>query len=205
MLPDPPPVALAVLISGGGTTLQNLIDRIVAGTLSARIVQVISSKSSVAGVERAQRAGLPVAAIARKDHDSNDAFSARIFDLCRQSRAELVSLAGFLQLLRIPSDFEGRVINIHPSLLPKFGGKGMFGQHVHEAVLAAGEQETGCTVHLVDNEYDHGPVILQRRVPVLPDDTASSLAARVFEQECIAYPEAVAQLAANIRHRRMVP
>lgn len=188
---SPPPVAIAVLLSGGGTTLQNLIDRIAAGTLSARIVQVISSKPDVFGVERAKRAGLPVEVLRRRDFPSVEAFSEQVFERCRRAGAGLVCLAGFLQLLRVPADFEERVLNIHPALLPKFGGQGMYGHHVHKAVLAAGETESGCTVHVVDNEYDHGPVILQRRVPVLPGDTPETLAARVFEQECEAYPEAI--------------
>jgi phosphoribosylglycinamide formyltransferase-1 len=107
------------------------------------------------------------------------------------SDADLVCMAGFLSLWRIPDDMMGRVINIHPALLPDFGGKGMYGLRVHRAVLAAGRTESGCTVHFCDNEYDHGPIILQRKVPVLPDDTPESLSARVFEQECIGYPEAV--------------
>jgi phosphoribosylglycinamide formyltransferase-1 len=103
-------------------------------------------------------------------------------------------MAGFLSLWTIPPDLAGRVLNIHPALLPKFGGKGMHGHHVHEAVLAAHETESGCTVHYADNTYDTGPIILQRKVPVLPADTPDSLAARVFEQECLAYPEAIRQV-----------
>jgi phosphoribosylglycinamide formyltransferase-1 len=103
----------------------------------------------------------------------------------------LVCLAGFLQLISIPEDFQGRVMNIHPALIPAFCGKGFYGHHVHEAVLAYGVKITGCTVHFCDNQYDHGPIILQRAVPVLDDDTPDSLAARVFQQECEAYPEAI--------------
>ena len=108
-----------------------------------------------------------------------------------EKRIDLVCLAGYLRWLKIEPRYRGRVMNIHPALLPKFGGPGMYGHHVHRAVLAAGETESGCTVHFVDEEYDHGPVILQRTCPVLPDDDPDSLAARVFEQECKAYPEAV--------------
>ena len=186
---------IAVLLSGGGTTLQNLIDRIAARSLDARIVQVISSKPSAFGIERARRAGLPVNVIARGDCSTTDAFSEQIFERCRRSGARLVCMAGFLQLLRIPDDFAHRVVNIHPSLLPAFGGKGMYGHHVHEAVLAYGAKVSGCTVHFADNEFDHGPIILQRPVPVLDDDTPASLAERVFEQECIAYPEAIQLIA----------
>jgi phosphoribosylglycinamide formyltransferase 1 len=190
-LPPMPPLSIAVLISGGGTTLQNLIDRIATGALHARIVLVISSRADAYGVVRAKQAGLPIGIFSRRDFPSTEAFSKTIFELCRQHGAELVCLGGFLHLLRIPKDFHGRVMNIHPALLPAFGGKGMYGRHVHQAVLAAGVKESGCTVHFVDNEYDHGPVIVQRRVPVLKDDTPETLAARVFEEECEAYPEAI--------------
>jgi formyltetrahydrofolate-dependent phosphoribosylglycinamide formyltransferase len=182
---------LAVLISAGGTTLQNLIDRIADGRLEAQIVQVISSNPGVFGLERAARAGLPAAVVSRREAGSRDEFSRRIFDLCRQARADLVCMAGFLQLLTIPEDFHGRVLNIHPALIPAFCGKGFYGHHVHEAVLAAGVKVTGCTVHFADNEYDHGPIILQRAVPVRENDTPDTLADRVFEQECEAYPEAI--------------
>ncbi len=196
------PVTLAVLISGSGTTLQNLIDRIADGRLQARIVRVVSSKASAFGLTRATAAGLSTAVVERKQFDSVESFSAAIFAECRTSGAELVCLGGFLQLLRIPPDFAGRVLNIHPALLPAFGGKGMYGHHVHEAVLRAGVAESGCTVHLVDDEYDHGPIVLQRRVPVHSDDTPESLAARVFAAECDAYPEAIRVVAEQLRPRQ---
>ena len=189
------PLPIAVLLSGGGTTLQNLIDRIQDRSLPAQIVQVIANKPGVLGIERARKAALPVEVVERKTFSSTEAFSESIFKLCRAARAQLVCLAGFLQLLRIPEDFIHRVMNIHPSLLPAFGGKGMFGHHVHEAVLAYGAKVSGCTVHFADNEFDHGPVVLQRTTPVHDDDTPDTLAARVFEQECIAYPEAIRMLA----------
>jgi phosphoribosylglycinamide formyltransferase-1 len=182
---------LVVLLSAGGTTLQNLIDRLADGRLTAEIGEVISSNPDVFGVERARRAGLPTTVITRKDAGSREEFSRRIFDRCRTAGADLVCMAGFLQLLTIPDDFRHRVMNIHPSLLPAFGGKGYYGHHVHEAVLAYGTKVTGCTVHFADNEFDHGPVILQRTVPVLDDDTAETLAARVFVEECEAYPQAI--------------
>lgn len=185
------PISIAVLLSGGGTTLQNLIDRINDGTLPARIVHVIGSRDGLAGIERARKAGLPFQVIQRKSFPSRETFSDAIFDVCRSSGADLVCMAGFLQLIRIPEDFTHRVLNIHPALLPEFGGKGMYGHHVHEAVLASGAKVSGCTVHFADNEFDHGPVILQRSVPVLDGDTPDTLAARVFEQECVAYPEAI--------------
>jgi formyltetrahydrofolate-dependent phosphoribosylglycinamide formyltransferase len=182
---------LAVLVSGGGTTLQNLIECIAAGQLQAEIVLVVSNNPEAYALVRAQRAGLPTAVVRRKDCSSRDEFSQRIFDLCRACGADLVCMAGFLQLLTIPEDFQLRVMNIHPSLIPAFCGKGFYGHHVHEAVLEAGVKITGCTVHFADNQYDHGPIILQRAVPVLDDDTPESLAQRVFEAEKEAYPEAI--------------
>jgi len=182
------PIKLAVLISGGGRTLLNLHDRIRDGSLNATVHVVVSSRADAQGVERARNAGLRLVVLDRKSL-SADRFQRGVTEaVCG---AELVCMAGFLSLWRIPDDWRGRAINIHPALLPEFGGKGMYGHHVHEAVLAAGKKESGCTVHFCDNEYDHGPIILQRRVPVLPDDTPESLAARVFEQEGIAYPEAI--------------
>jgi len=120
-----------------------------------------------------------------------ETYSARIVELLEAAGAGLVVQAGFLSLWRIPPRYEGKVMNIHPALLPDFGGAGMFGHHVHEAVLSAGSKVSGCTVHFVTNEYDAGPIIVQRRVPVIEGDTAETLGARVFEQECIAYPEAI--------------
>ncbi|MCS6977145.1 MAG: phosphoribosylglycinamide formyltransferase [Gemmatales bacterium] len=185
------PIRLAVLVSAGGTTLQNLMDEIAAGRLDARIVQVVSSNADAFALVRAQRAGIPTAVVSRKQVASRAEFSQRIFDLCRTAQAELVCMAGFLQLVTIPDDFQLRVMNIHPSLIPAFCGKGFYGHHVHQAVLEAGVKITGCTVHFADNEYDHGPIILQRAVPVLDDDTPETLAQRVFAEEKIAYPEAI--------------
>ena len=143
------------------------------------------------GVNRARDLGLPVDVIMRRDYATAEDFSAAIWKLMDQDQPDLVCMAGFLSLLIIPDRYLGRVMNIHPALLPKHGGKGMYGQRVHEAVLAAGDTESGCTVHLANNEYDRGPIVLQRRCPVLENDTPESLAARVFVQECEAYPEAI--------------
>lgn len=184
-------IRLAVLLSGSGTTLQNLLDRITAGRLAAQVVVVVSSKPDVFGLARAQQAGIPTAVVERKQCASVEEFSARIFQHCRQAGAELVCLAGFLQLIQIPDDFRNRVLNIHPALVPAFCGKGYYGHRVHEAVLEYGAKVSGCTVHFADNQYDHGPIIRQRPVPVLDDDTPDTLAARVFAEECEAYPEAI--------------
>jgi phosphoribosylglycinamide formyltransferase 1 len=185
------PIRLAVLVSAGGTSLQNLIDRIHDGRLRAEIAVVVSSNANVYALERARRANIPTAVVARKDSGSRAEFSRRIFAQCREARADLVCMAGFLQLIEVPDDYLGRVMNIHPALIPAFCGKGYYGHHVHEAALAYGVKVSGCTVHFADNEYDHGPIIVQRPVPVLDDDTPERLAARVFGQECEAYPEAI--------------
>jgi formyltetrahydrofolate-dependent phosphoribosylglycinamide formyltransferase len=185
------PLRLAVLVSGGGTTLQNFLDRCADGRLPAQVVQVIASRADSFALERARQAGVCAAVIERKAAGSLEEFSQRIFEHCREQRAELVCLAGFLQLVQVPDDFRDRVMNVHPALIPAFCGKGFYGHHVHEAVLAAGAKVSGCTVHFADNEYDHGPIILQRSVAVLEDDTPDALARRVFDQECEAYPEAV--------------
>jgi phosphoribosylglycinamide formyltransferase 1 len=186
-----PPLRLAVLLSGSGTTLQNLLDYSARGDLPATVAVVVSSNAAAFGLSRARAAGVPAHVVERKACGSREEFSRRIFDHCRAAKADLVCLAGFLQLLQIPGDFQGRVLNIHPALIPAFCGKGFHGRHVHAAVLAAGVKVSGCTVHFADNEYDHGPIVLQRVVEVRDDDTPESLAARVFEQECQAYPEAI--------------
>lgn len=182
---------LAVLVSGGGRTMVNIAEQIAAGKLDAEIALVVASRPDASGIGRAQALGLPTHLVARKQYPDVQAFSEAVWSLVRRAKADLVCLAGFLSMLHVPADYTGRVMNIHPSLLPKFGGKGMYGHHVHEAVIAAGEKESGCTVHLCDNEYDNGPVILQRTCLVLPGDTPDTLAARVFESECEAYPEAI--------------
>lgn len=182
------PIRLAVLISGSGTTLQNFIDRIADGRLNAVIAGVVSSRADAFGIERAKKAGLPCVVAERGNPDSTWA-------AVREFQPDLVCLAGWLNLLPIPDDFQGRVLNIHPALLPDFGGKGMYGHRVHEAVIRSGVKESGCTVHYADNTYDTGPILVQKRVPVLPGDTPETLAARVFEAECEAYPEAIGLLA----------
>jgi formyltetrahydrofolate-dependent phosphoribosylglycinamide formyltransferase len=188
---------LAVLISGSGRTLDNLLEWIAAGRLAASVETVVSSRADVRGVRIAERAGIPVAVLPRAGR-AVEAWSDEIFAACRAARADLVVMAGFLHLVRIPADFAGRVVNIHPSLLPAFGGQGFHGMHVHRAVIERGCTVSGCTVHLVDDEYDHGRILLQKAVPVLPDDTPESLAARVFAAECHALPEAIARIAATL-------
>lgn len=191
------PLRIAVLISGGGTTLRNLIERVRAGLLDVEIVLVVASTPKAGGLRFAQEAGIPSVVLDPKEFDSRDRFSEVVFDRCRQARVQLVVLGGFLKQIAIPEDFTHRVVNIHPALIPAFCGHGFYGHRVHEAVLAYGAKVSGCTVHFVDNEYDHGPVILQKAVPVLEDDTPETLAARVFQAECEAYPEVLRLIAAG--------
>ncbi len=192
----PAPVRLAVLISGGGTTLMNFLAKIAAGDLAAQVVQVVAS-GPCAGVDRAKAAGLEVAILNHRDYRSTDMFSAAITEVVTAAHPDLVALAGFLRLWRFGPQFDGRVMNIHPALLPSFGGRGMYGHRVHEAVLAAGCKVSGCTVHFCDRQYDTGPIIVQRCVAILEGDTPDSLTARIFAQECLAYPEAINLFAAG--------
>jgi formyltetrahydrofolate-dependent phosphoribosylglycinamide formyltransferase len=191
------PVRLAVLISGNGRTLQNLIDRIEDRSLKARIQVVVSSDPKAYGLQRARAKGLPAAVVDRKEYPDAQSFSRAVTEAVEQHPADLVLMAGFIHLYLFPPAWAGRVLNIHPALLPKFGGKGFYGRRVHEAVLRAGEKESGCTVHFADEHYDRGTVILQEKVPVLPGDTPDTLAERVFQAECKAYPEAVRRIAAG--------
>jgi formyltetrahydrofolate-dependent phosphoribosylglycinamide formyltransferase len=191
------PLRMVVLISGGGTTLANLIATIRAGELDAEISLVVSSNPAAGGLTIAAEAGIATATLERRSYPSIEAYSEALFDRCRAVRPHVVVMGGFLKLVRIPDDFAGRVVNIHPSLIPAFCGHGFYGHRVHQAVLDYGAKLSGCTVHFVDNQYDHGPIILQRAVPVIDNDTAETLAARVFAAECQAYPQALRLLAAG--------
>lgn len=191
------PLRLVMLISGGGTTFRNLVEKIAAGELDAKILHVVSSNPSAGGLGIAESAGIPASVLEREHFASTEDYSAAVFGVCRSADPDLVVMGGFLKLLVIPPDFENRVLNIHPALVPAFSGKGFYGHRVHEAVLEYGAKLSGCTVHFVDNCYDHGPILLQRAAPVLDNDTPDSLAARVFDAECAAYPEALRMIAAG--------
>lgn len=182
---------LMVMLSGGGRSLDNLLNFIDDGSLRAQVVMVIASRDC-GGVGIAGRRGVPARIL------SGDLSATRLGELAAEMDVDWVVLAGYLRKVAIPPALEGRVVNIHPALLPKFGGKGMYGHHVHEAVLAAGERESGCTVHLCDGEYDRGAIVLQERCPVLPTDTPDTLAARVFECERRAYPAALKRLFSEV-------
>jgi len=169
----------------------NLAQRIQADQLNASIATAISSREGVMGIARAEELGLPTLVVPRKAYNAAEPFSEHVFDLVREAEADYVCLTGFLSLLNIPADYRLRVMNVHPSLLPAFGGEGMYGKHVHRAVLESGCKITGCTVHFCDQQYDTGPILHQRSCRVADDDTPESLSARVGEQEAEAYPEAL--------------
>jgi formyltetrahydrofolate-dependent phosphoribosylglycinamide formyltransferase len=191
----PNTLRIAVLISGAGTTLRNLIDKIASGQLRAEIVAVISSSADAKGLRHAAAVNIPLSVVEPKSFTRSADFSEAVFNQCRAAKADLVVMGGWLKLLPIPPDFAGRVINIHPALIPLFCGKGMYGPRVHQAVLSAGTKVSGCTVHFVDDHYDNGPIIAQCTVPVLEGDTPDSLAARVFAAECELYPQVINWLA----------
>jgi len=177
---------LGVLVSGGGTTLQNFLDLEARGELAGDIALVVSSDPDAAACGRARKAGKPLEVVPWRKGASEAVTKALL-----RAKVDLVLMAGFLHLYRFPEEFAGRVLNVHPALLPAFGGKGMWGRHVHEAVVKSGVKVTGCTVHFADLAYDRGPVILQRTCPVFAEDSPEDVAARVFELEKQAYPEAI--------------
>ena len=185
---------IGALASGGGSNLQAIIDAVADGRLDAEIVLTISNNSRSTALKRARDAGIPAKHISGATHPDPD---AAIADALANRGVELVALAGYMKKLgpRALGRFPNRVVNIHPSLLPKFGGRGMYGGRVHAAVLAAGERETGVTVHLANGEYDRGPIIAQSRLPVFADDTPETLAARVLEREHVFYPEILRRIA----------
>lgn len=185
---------IAVMVSGGGTNLQAIIDNVQQGNIAAKIVLVISSKHGAFALERAEKAGIPTAVIARKDYDSADEFFAANINALEECKAEGIVLAGYMSILssELVKRFENKIINIHPALIPSFCGKGFYGERVHKAVIAYGAKLSGATVHFVDEGADTGPIIMQESVPVLPDDTPEELAARVLKIEHKILPKSVA-------------
>jgi len=196
-------IHLAVLISGSGSNLQALIDACANPDYPAQIDVVISNVSDAFGLERAKKAGIPTAIVDHKDYSGREAFEAAIAEELAKYKIDLVCLAGFMRILTpgFVDKWEGKMINTHPALLPKHGGKGMHGEHVHKAVLAAGDSESGVSIHYVIPEVDRGEILLQRRVAVKPGDTAESLAKRVLTEEHVAYVEAV-RMIAEIHQKR---
>lgn len=187
-------IRIGVLVSGNGSNLQAIIDAAHTEILaSAEVGIVISNKKEAFALQRAEKEGIRAIWINPKEFESREKFFDKVIEELNVSNIDLVCLAGFLLKLEpnIIHRFRNRILNIHPALLPKYGGAGMYGHYVHEAVLRAGEKESGCSVHMVDEEFDHGDVLMQRKVPVLPDDTPETLAARILAEEHILYPEAI--------------
>ncbi|WP_243335427.1 phosphoribosylglycinamide formyltransferase [Mesoterricola sediminis] len=183
---------IALFISGTGGNALNLLRACGEGRVPALPVVGVSSSARAAGVERLRAEGLPVEVVLRSAHPDDLAFSEACYAAAEAAGAGLICLCGWLKRLEVPPRWEGRILNIHPGLLPEFGGPGMYGMHVHRAVLEAGARESGCTVHEVDNVYDHGRIVDQARVPVLPGDTPEDLQKRVYAQEMALYPRALA-------------
>jgi len=186
-----PTLRIAVLLSGSGTSLENLLEHIDSGAVPGRVEVVIGSKEKAFGLERARRRGIPAVAVVRKQHPEVGAFNDALHAVLADYDVDLVLLLGFLSPFETRGKFDGRTMNVHPALIPAFCGQGFYGHRVHEAVLEAGVKLTGATVHFVDAEYDHGPIILQEAVPVEDDDTPDTLAARVQAAERRLVPEAV--------------
>ena len=182
---------VAVLLSGEGTSLENLCERIDAGEVPAEVVLVIASKERAGGLARAERRGIPAVAVPRRAFADVRAFNDALHAELDKHAVDLVALLGFLSIFELRGRFEGRAINTHPALIPAFCGRGFYGRRVHEAVLAAGVKLSGATVHFCDDHYDSGPIILQEAVPVLDDDTPDTLAARVQAVERQLVPEAI--------------
>lgn len=190
-------INLGVLISGSGNTLQNFLDQIEQGKLNATVQVVISSKPKVTGLDRAKKHNIPTMVVNYSDYPDIDSFSNAITAELDKYHIDLIALAGFVHFYKIPIKYKWKVMNIHPGLIPAFCGHNYYGRKVHESVINYGAKVSGCTVHFADNVYDNGPIIIQRTVPVLDDDTPNSLAARVFKEECEAYPEAMRLFAAG--------
>jgi phosphoribosylglycinamide formyltransferase 1 len=182
---------IAVLLSGSGTSLENLFDRSDDGSLPAEVVLVLAAREDAGGLARALRRNVPAVAVPRKKFPDVKSFNDALHAELERHDVDLVALLGFLSLFETRGRFDGRTINVHPALIPAFSGHGFYGHRVHEAVLESGAKLTGATVHFVDAEYDHGPIILQEAVPVEDDDTPDTLAARVQAAERRIVPEAI--------------
>ena len=185
------PLRIGVLLSGSGTSLENLLERIDDGTVPGEVVIVIASKEQAFGLERARRRGIPALAIPRKSHPEVTEFNDAIHSALVAHDVDLVALLGFLSPFETRGRYDGRTLNVHPALIPAFSGQGFYGKRVHEAALESGVKVSGATVHFVDAEYDQGPIILQETVPVLDHDTPETLAARVQQAERRLVPEAI--------------
>jgi len=184
---------LVALASGGGTNLQAIIDNIEKGILNAQIKAVISNNSKSGALERARNHNIPAIHLSHKQFATPEEFDRKLLSVLKENETDLVALAGYMKMLSptVVRAYKNKILNIHPALLPSFGGKGMYGIHVHEAVIKSGVKVTGVTVHLVDEIYDHGAIIVQKCVPVLSDDTPETLQQRVLPHEHELYSEAI--------------
>ncbi|MCD6417845.1 phosphoribosylglycinamide formyltransferase [bacterium] len=182
---------IAVFVSGGGTNLQSIIDAAESGKLSAEVSLVLSSKSDAYALERARRHNIPAVYLSSKEFQSRDYFLHAMFDVLDEHKIDFIALAGYMKKVppEIVKKYKNRITNIHPALLPAFGGKGMYGMRVHQAVIEYGCKVTGVTIHIVDEEYDHGPIVAQKCVPVSDQDTPETLAERVLAIEHLLYPQ----------------
>ncbi len=185
---------LSVWVSGSGSNLERIVEACKSKEIPASVVLVISDRPGILALERAAKYAIPSRVVSQKDYESEGAYALALLELLKKYQVDLICLAGYLR--KVPEEvvraYRGRILNIHPALLPKYGGKGLYGRQVHEAVLAAKEKESGVTVHYVDEEYDHGSIILQKKIPVLPTDTPETLAKRVHQLEYEVYPQAIA-------------
>lgn len=200
MTKDKEKVKIAVFISGGGSNLQAIMDACENGTISGQVVLVVSNKKKAYGLIRATEAGIDAVVHKRKKFPTGDEADQHLLEILKDHSVQLIATAGFLQMLppAIVRAYQGHVLNIHPALLPKYGGKGMYGLHVHRAVIEAGDKESGATVHKVDEIYDHGEVVDQAMVPVYEDDGPEDLSARIIKIEHKLFPRVIAQLAEEI-------
>lgn len=182
---------IAVFASGRGSNFEAILSAIQHERLRARVSLLVSNKSSAGALELARTHGIPALHLSPQQFPSEEAYVDRLLDVLSEHRAELIALAGYLKKIppRVVNRYRNRIVNIHPALLPKYGGAGMYGIRVHEAVIAAGERVSGATVHLVDEEYDRGATLMQQTIPVAPDDTPETLAANVLSVEHELYPE----------------
>ncbi|MEZ5358497.1 MAG: phosphoribosylglycinamide formyltransferase [Candidatus Zixiibacteriota bacterium] len=197
-------IRLAVFVSGGGTNLQSIIDNCATGDIPGEVVLVVSNKSKAYGLERAAKAGIDSIVYIRKQFPDGKSADEFILSELTKRRIDVIALAGYLKMLppKVIETYRGRILNIHPALLPKFGGKGMYGLHVHRAVVEARETESGVTIHEVDEIYDHGRIVAQEKVPVFPEDTPDEVAARVLKVEHTLYPRVIKELAEQLLKER---
>lgn len=194
---------IVVFASGSGTNFQAIIDATESGTINGRIRGLITNRSDIQAIERATSHGIAHKTLAPSDFENSSAYVDALLEQLAGWNTDLIALAGYM--IKIPPEvirqYEGRIVNIHPSLLPKYGGKGFYGMNVHEAVIANRESESGCSVHLVTEKYDDGPILAQQKVPVKDSDDASTLAERVLKEEHKLFPQVIAKLANQLNDK----